>query len=88
MQYLCIGKWQILREKNLNIISRHSFDNHIGSISRTLSLLKYTNSTDDIYNTMKRYCTYIKYKKTCHLGIPSIKQDGKLITDPFLKQIP
>jgi hypothetical protein len=35
---------------------------------------------------MKRFWTYIKHtQKTDHQGISSLKQDGKLITDPIPK---
>ena len=34
---------------------------------------------------MKKFWTYIKQQKTDHQGISSLKQDGKLITDPILK---
>jgi hypothetical protein len=34
---------------------------------------------------MKMFWTYIKHKKTYHQGISSLKQDGKLITDPIPK---
>jgi hypothetical protein len=34
---------------------------------------------------MKKFWTYIKHQKTDHQGISSLKQDGKLITDPIPK---
>ena len=34
---------------------------------------------------MKKFWTYIKHQKTYHQGISSLKQDGKLITDPIPK---
>jgi hypothetical protein len=35
---------------------------------------------------MKKFWTYIKHShKTDHQGISSLKQDGKLITDPIPK---
>jgi hypothetical protein len=34
---------------------------------------------------MKKFWTYIKQHKTDHQGISTLKQDGKLITDPIPK---
>jgi hypothetical protein len=41
--------------------------------------------TEETFNSMKMCWTYIKHKQTYHQGISSLKQDGKLITDPIPK---
>ena len=41
--------------------------------------------TEGTFNSVKKFWTYIKHKKTDHQGISSLKQDGKLITDPIPK---
>ena len=40
--------------------------------------------TEGTFN-YEKFWTYIKHKKTDHQGISSLKQDGKLITDPIPK---
>jgi hypothetical protein len=49
------------------------------------SLAMPSQETEGTFNSIKKFWTYIKHKKTDDQGISSLKQDGKLITDPIPK---
>jgi hypothetical protein len=54
---------------------RHSYWQYIQDIVTP-------KETEGAFNSIKKFWTYIKHKTTDHQGI-SLKQDGKLITDPI-----
>ena len=64
---------------NLNTRYRNNSDTHIGS---TLRVIVTPKPEDNSFSNMKKIWTYIKSKKTDCSGVSSLKQDGRLITDP------
>ena len=57
---------------------RHSYWEYIESIVTP-------KPEDNSFSYMKKFWTYIKSKKTDYSGVSSLKQDGRLITDPKQK---
>ena len=54
---------------------RHSYWEYIEEIVTP-------KADDNNFSNMKKFWTYIKSKKTDYNGVSSLKQEGKLITDP------
>ncbi|XP_033750637.1 uncharacterized protein LOC117334902 [Pecten maximus] len=73
-------KYKLLKSNTQKLI-RQSYWKYIEDVvSPPIS-----SSGENDYSPMKRFWTYIKHKKANYSGVPSLKSDGKLITDPSTK---
>ena len=59
---------------------RHSYWEYIENIVTP-------KADDSNFSNMKKFLTYMKSKKTDYNGVSSLKQEGKLITEPRQNQI-